>query len=236
FPVDTRVGTVVTLHEVQVTDSFDLISTLTTPPTWGLFHVRGLDPTSLMVWPTVAVPLTGSVVDDVMVGVDEDANLLWAVERRAAGRELVPPPPTTPPAAPAGEVVGSARTRYAYRPSTTVPAHWHPYVVAEIDGRRRYVQGRLADLQQRPPVLMPEPVSPLLADPAAAATAPVHQIEPATVPTTGLRLETRWVLGRRTDGLPVLWLQRRRLPLVAPPVSGLRFDVAEQTPTTAPAR
>jgi hypothetical protein len=58
------------------------------------------------------------------------------------------------------------------------------------------------------------------------------RIELATIPTTGLRLERRWMLGRRTDGLPVLWAQRRRLPLLGPPVSGLRFDVLDEVPAT----
>lgn len=232
FPIDTRTGSVVTLHEVQVTDSFGITTALTTTGAWGMFHVHGLEATSLVVWPTAAAPLTGAVLDDVVVGVDEDANLLWAIERRAAGRELAPPLATAPPPAPSGEIVGNARMRYSYRPSTTLPRYWHPYLIADVDGRRRFVQGRLADVDQRPPTLMPEPVSPLLADPRASATDPVHQIEPATVPTTGLRLERRWVLGRCTDGRPVLWMQRRRLPLLAPPVSGLRFDVAEESPTT----
>lgn len=232
FPVEARSGSVVTLHEVTVVDAFDGETTLSTPAPWGLFRVRGLAETSLVVWPTVAAPLTGPVQDDVLLGVDEDANLLWAVERRASGRELAPPPAPLPPPPP-GEVVGNARARYAYRPSTTLPRYWHPYVVQEVDGSRRFVQGRLADLEQRPPVPMPEPISPLLHDRAAGPAAPVHQIEPATVPTTGLRLERRWVLGRRTDGGPVLWSQRRRLPMLGPPVSGLRFDIAETVPTTA---
>jgi len=40
------------------------------------------------------------------------------------------------------------------------------------------------------------------------------------------------MLGRRTDGLPVLWAQRRRLPLLGSPVSGLRFDVLDEVPAT----
>jgi hypothetical protein len=109
-----------------------------------------------------------------------------------------------------------------------MPPYWHPYEIRDIDGPRRYVQARLANLDVRPPVPMPEPVSPLLTDPDAPPAGPVHQIEPATVPTSGLRLDRRFVLGRGTDGWPVLWLQRRRLPLLAPPVSGLRFDVIEE--------
>lgn len=57
---------------------------------------------------------------------------------------------------------------------------------------------------------------------------PVHQIEPATVPSLGLRLERRTMLARGTDGLPVLWQQRRRLPLLAPPAQHGRFDVMQE--------
>ena len=228
FPIETQSGSVVTLHEVVVHDSFDDDTTLTTPPNWSLFRVSGLDPASLVVWPTVVTPLSSPVVDDVVVGMDEDANLLWAVEVRAAGRELTPVPSTAvPPAAP-GEVLASEPVTYEYLPSTVLPPYWHPYVIGDIAGRRRFVQGRLADLTRRPPVPMPEPVSPLLADPWAPPTGPVHQIEPAAVPSTGLRLERRWLLGRRTDGAPVLWMQRRRTPLLAPPTSGLRFDVLHE--------
>jgi hypothetical protein len=235
FPLVTAAGSIVTLREVVVTDSFDEQVTLTTPSTWGLFHVHGLDPTSLVVWPTVATPLTGPVEDDVIVGVDEDANLLWAVEVRVGGHEQASPQVAPPDAPTTGQVLGGAPYRYAYRPSTKLPRYWFPYVIREVAGRRSFVQGVLADLELRPPAEMPPPESPFLSDPAAGPADPVHQIEPATVPTTGLRLQRRHVLGRRTDGLPVLWTQRRRLPLLGPPVSGLRFDVTETVPvTTAP--
>jgi hypothetical protein len=229
FPIATRVGTVVTLHTVQVRDAFDDLTALEPPADWSLFRVTGLDPTSLVIWPTVATALTGPTLDDVVVGIDEDANLLWAVERRAEGRELAPPQlelrAAVDPAV--GQLRADARTQYGYRPNSYVPPYWHPYPIHEVDGRRRFVQGRLANLETRPPTLMPEPLSPLLLDRHAPAQGPVHQIEPATVPTTGLRLDRRYVLGRRTDGEPVLWRQRRRLPLLAPPVSNLRFDILE---------
>ncbi len=229
FPIATRIGTILTLHSVEVRDAFDEVTALEVPADWSLFRVSGLDPSSLVIWPTVATPLTGPALDDVVVGIDEDANLLWAVERRAQGRELAPPqielPPAVTPAA--GQLRADARTEYAYRPSSYVPPYWHPYQIHEVDGRRRFVQARLANLETRPPTLMPEPVSPLLVDPQAPAAGPVHQIEPATVPMNGLRLDRRYVLGRRTDGQPVLWRQRRRLPLLAPPVSNLRFDILE---------
>lgn len=231
FPIPAQAGTIVTLQAVEVRDAFDDVTTLSTPEGWSLYRVDGLDRTSLLVWPTTTTPLTGPALDEVVLGVDEDANLLFAVELRAAGKELAPPPPPEglPGAPPAGQLRASERSTYGYRPSTSMPPYWHPYEIHEIDGRRRYVQARLANLDVRPPALMPEPVSPLLADPNAPPAGPAHQIEPATVPTTGLRLDRRFVLGRGTDGRPVLWLQRRRLPLLAPPVSNLRYDVVEES-------
>jgi hypothetical protein len=35
------------------------------------------------------------------------------------------------------------------------------------------------------------------------------------------------MLGRRTDGNPVLWTQRRRRPLLTPPGLRLRFDTLQ---------
>jgi hypothetical protein len=58
----------------------------------------------------------------------------------------------------------------------------------------------------------------------------VHEIAPDALPRNGIRIERRHVLGRRVDGEPVLWVQRRRTPLLAPPASQLRFDVLEVLP------
>jgi len=166
----------------------------------------------------------------VVLGIDEDANLPWAVERRVEGRDLPTPPREgeVPQNEDGRSVLASGRKRYTYLPSTPMFPYWHPYQIAEIGGRRRFVQGRLADLTVDPPVLMPEPRARVLIDPLAEPPAPVHQIEPSTVPSLGLRLERRYMLARRTDGQPVLWSQRRRLPLLAPPAPRLRFDVMQE--------
>ena len=145
--------------------------------------------------------------------------------------ELVEPdePEVPGPAEPAtGEVLVTGTRRYRYVPATNVPQLWHPYVSSDTGNVRRFVQGRLADLNVRPVVPRKGPTSRLLRDPAARPTDPAHQIAPGAVPRTGLRIERRHVLGRRVDGRPVLWVQRRRTPLFAPPVSGLRFDVLEE--------
>jgi hypothetical protein len=192
--------------------------------------LSGLAKTSLLVWPTVTTPLTGAAIEDVVLGVDEDSNLLWAVEGRVGGVALPTPPRTRASNQLSADrpVDATRRKRYRYAPTTEIFPFWHPYQIEEIEGRRRFVQGRLADLTVNPPRLAPEPRARVLTDATAVRPAPAHQIEPATIPTLGLRLERRSVLARGTDGMPVLWTQRRRLPLLAPPAPRLRFDIFEE--------
>ncbi|MCL8015888.1 hypothetical protein [Streptomyces sp. AS02] len=229
FPVASRSGSVVTLHEVTVHDSFGENWRVVPPEDgWTLFAVDGLDVRSLAVWATATAPLQGPVLDTVLLGEDQDANLLWAVERRIGGREM----PTTegPAAAPPSEVDAQQPTAYAYRPTSDVPIGCHPYQLDDSRGRRRFVQARVADLTGPAPVLSPAPVSDLLTDPRAGAGDPAHQIDPSAVPPAGLRLERRAMLARGTDGRPVLWTQRSTAPLSAPPALRLRWD--QMTPAT----
>jgi hypothetical protein len=237
-PQEGILDTLVQLDRVTVKDSFDEIYDVHPPANWSLFAVRGLADTALLLWPTVTSPLSGIIVEEVVLGIDEDANLLWGVEVRAAGRDL-PTQGLVQPAQPvtAGIVEGSAPVSYRFRPAHGVHPYWHPYTIQTVNGRRRFVQGRMADLSTDPPTLMPEPRVVLLRDIAhytddpANQVEPVHQIEPATIPSEGLRLRRKWMLARETNGQPRLWIQRERLPLLAPPTSGLHFDVLEEVPT-----
>jgi hypothetical protein len=111
---------------------------------------------------------------------------------------------------------------------TPIPPHWHPYVVETVDGRRRFVQGRAADLSGPTARLLPPPASDLLIDPRGGNGRPVHQLEPGAIPAEGLRVERRALLARSTTGEPLLWTQRRRQPLLTPPTFGLRFDVLQK--------
>jgi hypothetical protein len=231
FPVQTQAGSIVRLNSVQVTDSFDRVWGVTPPANWELFRVRGLDSTSLLVWPSVATPLQSDAIEDVLFGIDEDANALFAVELRADGRDLPTESAAVGPRPSDNEPVdASARLAYRYRPSIGARRYWHPYVLQAVNGRRRFVQARLADLNVNPPTLFPEPVAQVLYDKVHLAANPanqvdpVHQIEPSTIPRFGLRLQRQWVLARDVDGNPRLWIQRRRLLLHDPPAKTLRFD------------
>lgn len=237
-PLLSETGTLLAVNDVRVEDAMGLTTKKLRADDWSFFRVSGRGSAELLVLPTVANPLTGtSALDDVLLGVDEDTNILWAIERRVDGIELVEPdePAAEAPAVPTtGQVVVTGTRRYRYVPATTVPRLWHPYVSSDAGNVRRFVQARLADLNVRPVVPRPGPTSRLLRDPAAGPADPAHQITPGAVPRAGLRIERRHVLGRRVDGHPVLWVQRRRTPLFAPPASALRFDALEEIPEIRP--
>jgi hypothetical protein len=231
FPVNARAGHVVTLEEVVVHDSFGEDWKLSPPADWSLFATKGFDTRSLVVWATAATPLAGPVLDEVVIGIDEDSNLVWAVEQRLRGRGVLGDeiPPPVPPA----HIDAAGRAGFAYRPMTRIPRHWHPYEIEDVAGRRRFVQGRAADLSGQVAVLLPEAESDLLIDPASGGVHPTHQIEPAAIPADGVRVERRAILARDTTGAPVLWTQRRRHPLLTPPALALRFDNMEPVPPSS---
>jgi hypothetical protein len=248
FPVDeyvpaapvSQVGSVLSIDGLTVLDVFGTAwnSTehplLQPPADWSLFRVDGLGSESLVVWPVAHAPLSGVPLEEIAFGVDEDANLAWAVEERAEGHRIAPlaiAPPPDPQVTPNPDLTVVTRQNYLYRPSSFVPHGWHPYLIDQESSPRRYIQGRIADYTSADPAnlghLSPEPIARLLGmdDGACQAIASVHTVNPVALPVTGLRLERRYMLARRSDGAPVLWVQRRRLPLLSPPESGLRFDL-----------
>jgi hypothetical protein len=229
FPVEALAGHVATIEEAVVTDSFGDTWTLEPPADgWTLFATAGLSPRSLVVWATTATPLVGPPLDEVTLGIDEDANLAFAVERRLRGRDITTEEDPLPE--PPARLDVAERPGFAYRPSTRIPRFWHPYIIQSVNGRRRFVQGRAADLSGPAADLLPAASSDLLIDPNSGGRHPIHQIEPAVIPPYGLKLERRSMLARRTDASPVLWTQRRRLPLLTPPALRLRFDTLEPVP------
>jgi hypothetical protein len=127
FPVRQPVGgpstgVLVSLTNATVRDSFDQTWPIAAPMDWSLFRTAGRPETELLVWPVAVAPHAGPVLDDVMIGVDEDANLAWAVELRTDGRHLLDDAAT--PAAIA-ETTRTGSRDFRYLPSTTLPDGWH---------------------------------------------------------------------------------------------------------------
>ncbi|GAA2108499.1 hypothetical protein GCM10009841_28990 [Microlunatus panaciterrae] len=240
FPIDTEAGHAVTLQAVTVLDGFgeewsSAASPELAPPTdWSLFRTdqaEGADFNTLLVWPTAVGPLSGAVLEEVILGVDEYSNLLWAVERRVNSRDVRTPSVEERgglPLPPRADPVNVPVQDYRYLLGSDAVPYWHPYQLDEFEGRRRFLQSRLVDYTGAEAALMePEPAARLLTDPRLGGAQPVHAIDPATVPVGGLVLRRRWQLARATDGQPVLWVGRERSPLLAPPARHLRFDVMQ---------
>ena len=105
-----------------------------------------------------------------------------------------------------------------------LPEHWHPYRIEARTApqRRVFVQGLVADLSKTPVAPRAGAQSELIGAGSG------HELAASAVPNQGLRLDRRFMLARGTDGRPVLWRQRRRVPLLAGPVSHLRFDLLQE--------
>ena len=257
FPVTAQAGRVVAIEQIAVRDAFGRTYSsadadvggnlfwpgLQPPADWTLFKVddvapdgTGLAPNELVLWHVAELPLESTPLERVQFGIDEHANLLWAVERTVDGREVESRKivPITAPrfnnGMPTGQV-GKAR-EYAYVPGEGIAPRWHPYTLNDEaeGGPRRLIQRRIADLSRQKPVLTPAPEASVLnLDPPAP-----HVIAPLAVPSNGVEVERRWQLARDMDGQPVLWIQRQRRPLLSPPARRLRFDVMEEARTPLP--
>jgi hypothetical protein len=245
-------GVLVTLEGVTVRDSFGEMWTLTAPPAtgaaaWSLFHSAGLSESQLLIWPVAVAPHAGPVLDEVLIGVDEDANLAWAVELRADGMQLLKDAETVTAIA---ETTRTGTRAFRYLPATTLPNGWHPYERIRLgdpqpnggsvtaasnpgagDGRSgSWRQGALADLTGVYPRLRPGPVSRLIGGPSGPGLGRGHELASTAIPSNGVMLRRRAMLARDTNGRPVLWVERSTAPVSGPPVSHLRFDVfAEAT-------
>jgi hypothetical protein len=254
FPVSSRAGHraghVVAIARMQVEDAFGrtysseevnpaneiLWNGLQPPQGWTLFQVDGvneLDPgleaEDLILWHVAELPLESIPLERVQFGLDEESNLLWAVERTIAGREaesrvaaLVDEAanPKFNNGKPSGDTRGGKAKEYAYVPAQGIVPYWHPYEIDEVEGKRRLVQRRLVDLSRQKPNLMPAPQAEVLQS---------TSILPLAIPSNGVEVERRWQLARDMNGAPVLWIQRQRRTLLAPPARRLRFDVMEES-------
>jgi hypothetical protein len=252
FPVSARAGHAVIMESLEVRDAFGrtyssqeqavdeqgqpldepLWPGLHPPQDWTLFQVDGLPRAALLLWHVAELPLESAPIERVQFGLDEESNLLWAVERVVDSREVESrrvslTEEVNNPRFNTGKPSGDARKarEYAYVPAQGVASRWHPYEIDEVDGQRRLVQRRLVDLSRQKPLAMPAPEAEVL---QAAADGQRHQVAPLAIPSNGIELERRWQLARDTEGNPVFWIQRQRRSLLSPPARRLRFDVMEE--------
>jgi len=206
-------------------------------PGWSLFRTAGLRVGTLIVWPAAVTPIAGPVLDRVVLAVDEDTDLAWAVELTVDGKPVLPDAENLRARAQVeGLGASGASHGFDYAPSSPLPQHWHPYRLEETDAGRTYVQGLVPDLNdparlagQAAP-LRPGPVSTLIGGAHGEPFGVGHRLRPTALSNQGLALERRFMLARTTDGTPLLWIERSRHPLNGGPASWLRFDVLTARP------
>ena len=245
FPVDVTSGSIAVITQMTVTDSFGetydsaervaentlRYPGLQAPSDFSVYRCKGLPAEALVVWPVAEGPLESAAIERVQLGIDEQSNVMWALERiidsRQATRRAMSADaahPAYPEPSPSGNLTNPKT--YSYVPAKGVETHWHPYELNWMP-TPVYVQHGLADYALQRPKPMPRPVAKLLY--AGSPTAPeLHQINASVMAGGGLELERRWQLSRDMNGLPVLWIQRQRRILRAPPARNLRFDVLEE--------
>lgn len=228
FPVSTQIGHIVTLHHVIVHDGFDddYVLTFINSDEWSVFKTSGLRDTSLVVWPTALTPLKGNPIEHVQFGIDEDANLLWAVERRLNGRDVQAGAGVPPDGSASNHlrtVDTSAPKTYRYVPGSGALPFWQPYSLEEGETGRTFRHAIFDDAVFPNVNHLPKPQASVLQVEEA-----VHEIETGAVPSNGLEIERCWMLARDTAGNPLLWIQRQRMPLRSPPARVVRFDVFEE--------
>ncbi|TCC47509.1 hypothetical protein E0H75_22285 [Kribbella capetownensis] len=240
LPCDLDVGALAAVDGVAVTDVFG--QRFWVEPTgvgqdwqrWGMYRLTGGDVGLFLpdAAPKVAV---GPPLEDIVFIRDENANLVWAVERviplvtgdggsgeEAAGEMLVylrrqhTPQPGPSPAAP-----------IAYRVMTTVPEHWIPFIPVHVPGDAREIQLQRAAL---PRILDDGPGRPELVRPRTTILR--EGLDPGTpyfvpeeeVPRAGTRVTVAYNRTRRPDGRPIIWLSVHRESGRGEASSGLTFD------------
>ncbi|MCX4683383.1 hypothetical protein OG401_03525 [Kitasatospora purpeofusca] len=231
-PIDLPVGRVYRVTGFTVVDTFGEAVPLGPADDggWSVFRPADLisgkpGPPLLPLLATVADPVEGAAVEEVVFARDELANLGWAVERtvRGATGRARPRCDEIPDEDPPTQAPGTGALDY--RLMTGVPPHWIPLVPVPLrEGstairfRRGQVPRFTADGHPRPQVAA---VGRIL----EPATKPwyVHDEE---VPRSGLTVSRTPVAARGPDGAVLHWTGRRARPGLGELSSGLAFDAA----------
>jgi hypothetical protein len=228
FPIPVTAGTIATVEDLVVVDTFG-VQQLIQPAdlsSWAMFTPRGpgTDGARLVVPATTAGALTGPVVEEVAFVRDENANLVWGLERIVTGElgethDLV------------AEHMASLGTaapwpddaELLYRLMTDVPAHWVPFLPAHDEGSLRavvLVEAVLPRPDSAGQLQVVEPRSSVLQE---LRGTPVHEEE---VPPDGVVVRRRWSLARSADGGRHVWAARSIQTGRGQGSSGLEFDLA----------
>lgn len=254
LPCDLPAGTLANVQGLAVTDVFGQRRWITPAGTgqqndwqrWSMYTLDGdvaaAADTRLLLPANAPQIATGPALEDVSLIRDENANLVWGIERtiRLAtgegrrGSEVVaetlahqlrlhpPAPPDEPHAA------------IAYQAMNTIPEHWIPFLAVHVPGDSRSVQLQRAAL---PSSVDGQPVRPhtaLLREGLDVAPPQPYFVNEEEVPQTGTVVSVSFRRTRAPNGRVSVWLGTRRGTGRGEGSSGLAFDLAVRSaPSTA---
>jgi len=229
---------------------------------WAMFLLsirgKGHEPAdlSLLLPPAARQVLEGRPLEQVMLGRDELANMVWGIEQTIAlpsgdptsgheaaeqtrafyerdlERRLGGPPEPLPPAE-------GAKIRY--KVMSSVPENWIPLIPVHVEGDNRQVQlqrAAMLRIMEGDTDLTPDPVRPRtsLLRPGLEETPPTaYLIHEEEVPRAGARVSTSFQRTRWDAGRTYVWLGVRKQTGRGEGSSGLAFDhLVDVPPPSAP--
>jgi hypothetical protein len=258
LPCDLPTGTLATIDGLVVTDVFGQRFWITPAGTgpdqaWQRWSMYNLDiagdaavaaDLSLFLPPGLSTATEGPALEDVVLVRDENANMVWGVERTvllaigegrrgaeaaaetlAHRRRLAPPVPAVTPAAP-----------IAYEAMNTVPEHWIPFIPVHMPGDTREIQLQRAAMPrlvagQTPPEKVP-PRTTLLREGLEETPPRPYFVHEEEVPRAGTRVTLAYNRTRWYGGRVLVWLSARRATGRGEGASGLAFDRLADTPAS----
>jgi hypothetical protein len=227
FPVPLAFGTVAALTELVVRDVFGTTELVrhVDDPAWSLYQLtRPADVPPRLVVPAVSTgTLSGPVVEEVSFVRDENANLVWGLEKIITDpdgriRDLV----AEYSAEERGIDALPTDAELLYQLMTEVPEHWIPFIPVHVGADNRAV-GLVEAVLPRPntwgELVSVAPHSSVLQELRGTI---LHEEE---VPSEGVTVRRRWYLTRSADGGRHVWAARDVTTGRGEGESGLAFDI-----------
>jgi hypothetical protein len=231
-PLRQKAGTLREIVSLRAVDGFGVVTEIgpSDPGTgnWRMFSLSGVGTTagtngSLLFIPNIAIDvLDNDEVEEIVLMRDEDANLVWAVERLyrgPSGEEVRNGDRSGEPSGALAPPNSDDRPRYRFR--SEIPPYWIPYVprFATADG----ITGETYLRRGR-------------TDETATAAAPQHRtrmvaeswrLREEEIPRSGLRVRRTKRFARGSNGVGYPWIGRSKESAPRLPTPGLRFDLLE---------